>query len=163
MARRMAPRAAYVLLGAGVHGALYSMLAVIAARGDHRIGWRSRRPGSVNRAGLALVGAGVAMLGWAAAGHHQASDGRVVRSPSPTPTHLARGGAYAVTRNPLYLGGMTTWFGWATYLGSRRGCLAAVVWSAFLALVGVPYEERTLEATFGDAYRAYKREVPRWL
>src|SRR4051812_17111145 len=101
----------YVAAGAGVHAALYSGLSLLAARRDRRRGWRDGRPGPLNWYGVGLGVAGVALLVGAAAGHHQAAPepGRL----AVRPDYLAQRGAYGISRNPLYLGGMTLWFGWA--------------------------------------------------
>jgi protein-S-isoprenylcysteine O-methyltransferase Ste14 len=151
----------YLALGVGFHGALYSALPRIASRRDRRLGWYDGRPGSINRSGLALVVAGAMFIAGAAAGHHAESpnDMRL----SSRPDYLATGGTYRVSRNPLYVGGMTMWFGWAVYLGSRRAALAGAAWLAALAAIGVPYEERMLAAKFGDTYAVYQRKVRRWL
>jgi protein-S-isoprenylcysteine O-methyltransferase Ste14 len=73
-------------------------------------------------------------------------------------------GPYNYVRNPMYIG----------YL-MLLSALALLVDSPFLLLVGVPgwalwsnyyvshFEEKSLEERFGDEYRQYKQEVPRWL
>ena len=38
----------------------------------------------------------------------------------------------------------------------------AVIWAAVEFAV-VPFEERRLEQRWGDTYREYRRQVPRWL
>ena len=52
--------------------------------------------------------------------------------------------------------------GWAVLLGSVAVAILLVV-----AVLGqhalAPWEERRLEAEFGEAYRDYRAEVPRWL
>ena len=158
---RKPPLPVYVASGAAVQGALYSTLSLVAATGDRRLGWRDGRPGPLNRAGLALSTVGVGVLGWATIGHHKGApdDLRV----SVTSDYITDHGAYGFTRNPLYLGGMTTWFGWALWRGSRRSALVGVAWHAGLAVFGVPFEERMLEAKFGQTYREYQQRVPRWL
>ena len=158
---RKPPLPVFVAMGTAFHTVLYSTLARVAARGDRRVGWNDDHPGRMNRAGLGLAALGVGMLAWAAAGHHEATPRDAV--PSVRPDYLAQRGAYAVTRNPLYLGGMAVWFGCAIWFGSRRSVVAGVLWLAGLATVGVPYEERMLEAKFGDDYRQYRQRVPRWL
>ena len=151
----------YVALGAGLQGAVYSTLALVAARRDRRLGWRDGHPGPLNRVGLGLGASGVAVLAWAAAGHHEGSpdDVRI----GLTADYITEGGAYARTRNPLYLGGMALWLGWALWRGSRRSALVGALWLIGLATLGVPFEERKLDAKFGEAYRDYRRRVPRWL
>jgi protein-S-isoprenylcysteine O-methyltransferase Ste14 len=151
----------YVAEGTGFHAALYSGLALLTARRDRRRGWHDGRPGPLNLVGIPLGLAGLGFLAGAAAGHHQAApdDARA----TVRPEYLARTGAYGVSRNPLYVGGMAVWFGWATWRGSRRSAVSGLLWLTGLAVVGVPYEERMLEAEFGDTYRSYQQRVRRWL
>jgi len=146
---RKPPLPVFVALGLGFHGLVYSLLPRLAARHDRKLGWRGGRPGPVNRVGQAGIGAGALFIAGAVVGHHRAApdDHAVVR-----PVYLATGGSYARSRNPLYVGGMTIWFGWALFLGSRRAVAVGLAWLAGLALVGVPYEERKLTAQFGDSY-----------
>jgi methanethiol S-methyltransferase len=71
---------------------------------------------------------------------------------------LVVGGAYRLVRHPLYLGWFLMTFGAPHMTGDRL--LFAAVTSLYL-VVAIPWEERSLEAAFGDAYRQYKRRV-RW-
>jgi protein-S-isoprenylcysteine O-methyltransferase Ste14 len=71
---------------------------------------------------------------------------------------LAVGGAYGLVRHPLYLGWILMTFGTAHMTGDRL--VFAAISSAYL-LVAIPWEERSLEAVFGEAYREYKQRV-RW-
>jgi len=61
-------------------------------------------------------------------------------------------------RHPIYLGWMLVVFGAPTMTTNRM--LFAAVSSCYL-LVAIPWEERSLVAEFGEAYRAYRRQV-RW-
>jgi len=79
-----------------------------------------------------------------------------------TPNYLLRRGPYAFSRHPMYLSELALLLGWTIFYGSIVVLLAFAVASAFFNLVHVPREERALEARFGDAYREYKRIVPRW-
>ena len=158
---RKPPAGVFVASGVAFQGMVYSALALGASRGDRRRGWRRGRPGPLNRFGIAAVAGGLAFIGWAALGHHRAMNDDLQLTPSPD--YLAQGGAYAVSRNPLYVGGMTVWFGWSAYRGSGRAAVAGVLWLTMLSTVGIPFEERKLERAFGDAYLAYRRRVPRWL
>lgn len=84
--------------------------------------------------------------------------------PTHTPTSaIVTGGVYGYSRNPIYIG--LTLF----YLG-----LAAVIDGVWTAAMLIPIllimqygvvarEEAYLERKFGDAYRAYKQSVRRWL
>jgi protein-S-isoprenylcysteine O-methyltransferase Ste14 len=76
---------------------------------------------------------------------------------------LVSTGPFAIVRNPLYIGNMALWTGFA--LTARLAWLAPV----FLAVLGVEYhaivrwEEGLLEARRGEAYREYAARVPRWI
>jgi hypothetical protein len=65
-------------------------------------------------------------------------------------------GPYRLVRHPLYLGWMLIVFGAAHMTGDR---LAFAVISSLYLIIAIPWEERSLEQTFGDAYRRYKSEV----
>jgi protein-S-isoprenylcysteine O-methyltransferase Ste14 len=86
-------------------------------------------------------------------------------TPAPTnPTqHLVVSGYYRFVRNPMYVAVATMIFGQAILLGNVNvlvyGLLALVVCHAFVVL----YEEPTLARAFGDAYSAYRANVPRWI
>jgi protein-S-isoprenylcysteine O-methyltransferase Ste14 len=63
----------------------------------------------------------------------------------------------------MYLGLTLIVLGIAIYGGSVPFLLVPVVFFLTLNLGFVPWEERRLEATFGDEYRAYREQVRRWL
>jgi protein-S-isoprenylcysteine O-methyltransferase Ste14 len=71
---------------------------------------------------------------------------------------LAVGGAYRLVRHPLYLGWLLMVFGAAHMTGDR---LFFAVVTSFYLIVAIPWEEKSLEAAFGQAYREYKQRV-RW-
>jgi protein-S-isoprenylcysteine O-methyltransferase Ste14 len=71
---------------------------------------------------------------------------------------LKTNGPYRLVRHPLYLGWMLLVFGAARMTGDRLAF--AVMTSAYL-VAAVPWEERSLERSFGEAYRRYKAQV-RW-
>ena len=83
--------------------------------------------------------------------------------PNLPTTALVVDGIYGWTRNPLYLGSTLVYLG----LGVAAGSLWAIVLVVpllWLINVGViAREERYLERKFGEAYRAYKARVRRWV
>jgi protein-S-isoprenylcysteine O-methyltransferase Ste14 len=76
---------------------------------------------------------------------------------------LVAGGPFAIVRNPLYVGNIALWVGFA--LTARLIWLAPVI----LVMLGAEYhaivrwEERLLDSRLGEAYRAYVARVPRWV
>ena len=80
----------------------------------------------------------------------------------PNKSYLLTRGAYAFSRNPMYLSELTLLFGWVLLYGSVAVFIAFLVWWAWFSFFQVPQEERTIEARFGEAYREYKNRVPRW-
>src|SRR5262245_56973865 len=126
-----------------------------------RHGWIDGRPGQGNLLALVLVAAGIAGTLWMMTLHILASpDSFVELRPA---RELLTPGPYTVSRNPMYLFELTFWFGWALFYGSFAVLIGFLLWLSMFHFVIVPWEERDLEARFGDAYRAYKARVPRWL
>jgi protein-S-isoprenylcysteine O-methyltransferase Ste14 len=62
----------------------------------------------------------------------------------------------------MYVCELALWFGWAVLYGSVGVFIGFAIFFA-IPVPGARYEERALEARFGDAYREYKARVPRWL
>ena len=88
--------------------------------------------------------------------------GHVVVTHGERPTAVVVTGAFQYIRHPLYLGCLLFYLGLA--------CATASLWS--LALLGViflfynyiaGYEEKLLEAKFGESYRIYKKKTGKWL
>jgi protein-S-isoprenylcysteine O-methyltransferase Ste14 len=63
----------------------------------------------------------------------------------------------------MYLGAVLLITGVAILLGSLAPLLVAIGFFAILHEGFVRQEERLLDKTFGDRYRAYRRSVRRWL
>ena len=85
-------------------------------------------------------------------------------TPAPIlPTkHLVVTGFYRHVRNPMYVGVAVVIFGQAFLFGSVRLLeYAVIVWLAFDVFVRL-YEEPKLARTFGDGYREFRENVPRW-
>jgi protein-S-isoprenylcysteine O-methyltransferase Ste14 len=84
-------------------------------------------------------------------------------SPLRPTTQLVRSGPYRYSRNPDYIGQTLLYVGIALALNTW--------WPLFLlppTLVAVHFgvirrEERYLEAKFGQDYRDYKNQTPRWV
>jgi protein-S-isoprenylcysteine O-methyltransferase Ste14 len=91
---------------------------------------------------------------------HRARTGVMPHHPATT---IVERGPYRWTRNPMYVG--------MTILSAGVACVFNVLWALLLLPLAVliidryivAREERYLERTFGDAYRAYQLRVRRWL
>jgi protein-S-isoprenylcysteine O-methyltransferase Ste14 len=81
-----------------------------------------------------------------------------IRNPKMTDEELQTGGVYRVVRHPLYFGWLLIVFGAAHMTGDRL--TFAVLTTSYL-VIAMPWEERSLERTFGASYQHYKKAV-RW-
>lgn len=118
-------------------------------------------PSGARVAGLGLVAFGLGVVGWCLALHVRAApQGWELRS---TPDTLLTEGPYRWSRNPVYLGVVIIWLGWATFYGSIALLIIVVVGWIVLDRVVVPWEEKALRARFGQEYDRYARRLPRWL
>ena len=102
----------------------------------------------VQLAGLMLIGLSV-----------RAIDGLELAGIRPSRVGDVRAsGPFRFVRHPLYLGWMLIVLGPAHMTGDRLAFAAA---SSLYLVLAMPWEERSLEQAFGDAYRKYKQQV-RW-
>lgn len=108
--------------------------------------------------GIALTAAGELVRLWAV--RHI---GAVSRTRSDRLGPLIASGPFAVIRNPLYLGNIALWAGFALAGRLVWGVPIIVGLLAFEYHAIVRWEEQLLEARLGDDYRAYASRVPRWL
>ena len=112
---------------------------------------------------LSVAGLPIVMLGelirlWGV--HHI---GAVSRTRSERLGPLIDGGPFGHVRNPLYIGNILLWLGFA--VSARLPWLVPVVF-ALLAIeyhAIVRWEERLLETRIGASYKDYMRRVPRWI
>ncbi|MER8389558.1 isoprenylcysteine carboxylmethyltransferase family protein [Mesorhizobium sp. M1428] len=112
-----------------------------------------------------LAGAVLAVCGFVlifmAAGRFQAAGTNI--PPTLPTTSLVVDGIYRRTRNPFYLGTTLIYLGLGVAAGSLWA-IALVIPLLWVINAGViAPEERYLERKFGDAYRAYKARVRRWV
>ena len=83
--------------------------------------------------------------------------------PIDAPKKLVVRGLYRYTRNPMYVGVLTTTLAWAVRYHAPEIILYAVaVWLLFHSFIML-YEEPHLQRTFGDEYTRYRAQVGRWL
>ncbi len=111
-------------------------------------------------AGAALVACAFVMI--AMGTRRFAAAGTNVPPTLPT-TALVVDGIYRRTRNPLYLGLTLVYLGLGVAAGSlwAIGLVVPLLWVINVGVV--MREERYLERKFGNAYRAYKARVRRWI
>ena len=83
--------------------------------------------------------------------------GEVQESPG-----VIRSGVFNIVRHPIYLSALLLYCGMLL--------LAFSQWAALVWLVAIPFyhylalfEEKMLLKRFGESYRAYMRDVPRWI
>ena len=109
-------------------------------------------------AGLALVAAGEALRLWSV--HHI---GAISRTRSDRLGPLVAAGPFALVRNPLYIGNILLWAGFAFLAGLPWLAPAIVLLLALEYHAIVRWEEGLLGERLGDSYRAYLARVHRWL
>jgi protein-S-isoprenylcysteine O-methyltransferase Ste14 len=126
-------------------------------------GWAKDPPLStiVSLAGLSLVVAGLILFVAAVRLFSQYGEGSIMPW-DPTQRLIVRG-VYRHVRNPMHTGVFLVLFGEGFLLRSTP-LLVLVAAVVVLHLFYIPLsEERGLERRFGEAYREYKRNVPRWI
>lgn len=90
-------------------------------------------------------------------------EGRGTPAPVGPTERLVVGGLYRHVRNPMYVAVVGAIAGQALLLGRPVLLVyAGLVWLVTATFVRT-YEEPTLAATYGDAYRAYRAAVPGWI
>jgi protein-S-isoprenylcysteine O-methyltransferase Ste14 len=109
-------------------------------------------------AGLALIAAGESLRMWGV--HHI---GAISRTRSERLGPLISSGPFAMVRNPLYIGNIALWAGFAVFarLLWLLPIIVAVLACEYHAIVR--WEEELLASRLGDSYRAYLGRVNRWL
>ncbi len=112
-------------------------------------------------AGLVLIGFGLYVMMRTIAGFFETGKGTL--APWDPPRRLVVVGMYAHTRNPMILGVIIVVVGESLAVSS----LPILGFAAFAFLLNtvnfIFSEEPGLEKRFGEEYRDYKRNVPRWL
>ena len=76
---------------------------------------------------------------------------------------LVRDGPFRRTRNPLYVAAVGVYLGVAFWVDGLVPLLLLPLVLLGLHWAVVLPEERYLQGKFGEAYRAYRSQVPRWL
>ena len=111
--------------------------------------------------GAALIGLGFALWLWTVRLFARIGEGTL--APWDPPRRLVVEGPYRHVRNPMIAGVLAVLAGEAALFGS----LPLLIWFGLFFAANVVdfqiYEEPGLERRFGEAYRTYKRNVPRWL
>ena len=112
-------------------------------------------------AGAILAAGGVALGAWTVSLF--ARIGRGTLAPWDPTSHLVVRGPYRHVRNPMISGVLAVLIGEGLLLGSA----GILIWAATVFAINTIYfiasEEPGLEHRFGDEYREYKANVPRWL
>ena len=137
--------------------------ALILARSGTNVGWGwSGGAAAVPVvAGIALIATGLALVAWTVSLFATAGKGTL--APWDPTERLVVRGPYRHVRNPMISGVLCILLGEAALFGS----LDLLLWFAVVWTVNALYfplvEEPGLERRFGDAYREYRANVPRWL
>lgn len=110
--------------------------------------------------GWALVGAGIALILWAALQFRRAATTII---PGKAPSALVSGGPYRYSRNPIYLADVLILAGIALIVGSPLALLLVVPFQQVMLRLFILPEEAILERDLGRAYTDFKVRVPRWI
>ena len=108
---------------------------------------------------LALLGAG--MVVWVSVTF--VTKGKGTPIPIQPPRAFIAEGLYRFVRNPMYLGVLLILFAEAIFFHSAWILLYAAMLGLALHSFAILLEEPQLERRFGDAYRDYRAQTPRWL
>jgi protein-S-isoprenylcysteine O-methyltransferase Ste14 len=121
--------------------------------------WRLALGPAAIAAGIALIALGVGLRLWSV----RQIGGAAHRTKVAKATQLVTWGPFSWSRNPIYIGNMLLFAGFAVLAGVGYWLvlLVGLLWLQYS--LTVRFEESFLEANFGDEFRAYCRRTPRWL
>jgi len=142
----------FIFLGFLVAAAVLEAVVPLPVLGAHALA-RYLAGAALAACGFVLIGVG--MRRFVAAGTNI--------PPNLPTTALVVDGIYGRTRNPLYLGTILVYLGLSIAAGSLWAIVLVVPLLWVINVGVVAREERYLERKFGDAYRAYKGRVRRWV
>ncbi len=118
-------------------------------------------PGLFRYVGVLPIAIGAAVYCWCAWDFTFA--GRGTPAPIDPPRELVVRGLYRYVRNPMYVGILLILLGEAFLFASQKLFAYVAVMFIVYLLVVILYEEPTLKHKFGESYRRYCRNVPRWI
>jgi protein-S-isoprenylcysteine O-methyltransferase Ste14 len=153
-------RIAVTLLAGPVFlGLLPFVIAGAGPRLDRRLGLPSLRIGRVNRVlgGLLMV-LGFSLGFWSVI--TQLDRGRGTPLPVMPTQELLTEGPFRYCRNPMTLGTILAYLGIAIGVGTLAGTALVLGLAGSLLAYLKRFEEGELAERFGEAYLAYKRDVP---
>ena len=110
--------------------------------------------------GWAWLAVGLIFLGWTLWTFHRH---HTTVNPYGSASTLCTDGPFRYSRNPIYLGDWLILIGISLLLNTLWPLVFAPLIWIMLRFGVIRYEEAHLEAKFGDAYRAYKARVRRWI
>lgn len=114
---------------------------------------RADRPVLSWALGLVLFALGVFLRLWAQQHLHYRLE---------TETALTRSGPYLWARNPIYVGNTLVGAGLVATSGLLWLVVPTAAWFLAVYAVVARYEEGVLEETYGEPYRVFREETPRW-
>ena len=117
-------------------------------------------PALVRNLGMGVMGVGGLILVFA---YGAMARGGTTIDPRRHSSAIVTGGAYRISRNPIYVGWFLVGMGKGIESASPFVILVSLVMIGLLRWAVVPGEEEYLESAFGDEYVQYKRRVRRWL
>lgn len=88
--------------------------------------------------------------------------GHAVAGHEQLPKHIVTSGAFSYIRHPLYLGTILAYLGLTVSTLSLLSLALLVGIFVFYNFIS-SYEEKLLEAEFGEEYRKYKRNTQKWV
>lgn len=80
-----------------------------------------------------------------------------------TATSLVTTGAFAFSRNPMYLGLLLFLLGFALQVNVAGGIPLSFLFALYINLFQIVPEERALAEKFGQEFREYAKNVRRWI
>lgn len=118
-------------------------------------------PGWAAPIGVALMAIGLALVVICMATF--VVRGRGTPAPFDPPRTFVASGPYRWVRNPMYIGMFVYLVGYALCALSFAALLVALAMLAMAHLFAVLVEEPSLARRFGESYREYRRNTPRWI
>jgi protein-S-isoprenylcysteine O-methyltransferase Ste14 len=120
-----------------------------------------RLPRKLTRpAGVTILAAGVALMGWFLRTMRHAD---TPVDPREGPRHLVVGGPFQYTRNPAYVALAATYLGISLVTRARWPLLFLPAVLATIDRGVIEREERHLGRRFGEDYDSYVGQVRRWI